>query len=70
MKEGVAEDERVGLEVEDAAGNITTYVYNALGQQSSVKTQLGHLTSYSYDNLGHLLTETTATNNEGAPYCP
>jgi len=52
----------------DAAGQPTTYTYNAAGQTTSVTTPLGQTTQYQYDTSANLTTIINANNVTAASY--
>jgi RHS repeat-associated protein len=52
----------------DAAGQTTSYTWNAAGQIASVTNPLGQKTSYQYDSLGRLSTITNANNATAATF--
>jgi YD repeat-containing protein len=52
----------------DAAGQVTSYTWNAAGQIASVTNALGQKTSYQYDPLGRLTTITNANNATAATF--
>ncbi|MBR6502633.1 MAG: Ig-like domain-containing protein [Clostridia bacterium] len=47
----------------DANGNVETYCYNAIGQQTSMVDAVGNVFSYEYDNLGNIIKTTDSDGN-------
>jgi RHS repeat-associated protein/uncharacterized repeat protein (TIGR01451 family) len=47
----------------DVLGKTTGYGYDAIGQLTSKRNKLGHVSSFAYDRNGQLLTETNAAGN-------